>query len=92
MACNVHNGVALHDVPTQPLQTGILSVFKPIAFQTFQFNANAVIVTVVSAPVARHAGMPGTVIATDTLPKRAIASNEKMRRHGHPLNLPKGRV
>ena len=86
MACNMDDGVVLHDGCTQACQRFILTVFKEFAFNAFKLYSNRVIVAVVSAPVMGVARMPGTVVGADELPEITVAANIKMGRYFHALD------
>ncbi len=79
MARDVGNRKLAHDGRAKCAQCAVLRGLKWTTFQPFKLNANAVIVAVVAATVAGHAGMPGTVIAADKLPEFPVPPDEKMR-------------
>ena len=51
MACNVRNGVVLAKRQTKGCQAFVLSRFKAVALNAFQFNANRVVIAIVAASV-----------------------------------------
>ncbi len=81
MTCDMGNRVTLKDGATQATQLCVLGVLEGIAFESFEFNANGIIVAIISSAVTGNAGMPSTVIATDKLQEFTGAEDEKMRRY-----------
>lgn len=86
MARQMSNRVLALDVLAQKSQLPVLGVFKGIAFKTFKFNADRVVVAIASAPVFGLPGVPGAVIAAHKLPQRAITANVEVRRDFQSAN------
>ena len=83
---NMCDGAGLKKRRAQRCQGFVLGQFKALAFQTFQFNTDGIVIAVASAPIAGIAGMPGAVLTRHKLPQRARAADKKVRRHLHPPN------
>ncbi len=83
--CNVFvsryvcNGIDEPQVLTKSGQAPVLGIFKAVAFESFELNADRVVIAARSPSVLRLPCVPGAVIATDKLPKGAISANVKVR-------------
>lgn len=86
MPSDVPNGVALGQGVAKLGEAVVLCIFKKLAIQAFQLNANAVVIAVGTASVSRSACVPSALVATDKLPEFARSLNEKMRRHLQATN------
>ena len=69
MPCHMCDGVVLTEVVTQLGQTLVLGIFKGVALQPLQLDADRIVVAMAFASVLRDSSMPGTVVAADKLPK-----------------------
>lgn len=74
MPGNVRDGVVAAQVLAQLGQTPVLGIFKSVAFQAFEFDADRVVVAVGPSTVGRLTRMPGPIVAADELPQAAIAA------------------
>jgi hypothetical protein len=79
MPSDVRDGVVASQILAKSCQAPVLGVFKEIALEAFEFNADRIVVAIGSPTVLRWPCMPGALVATDELPKRAIAANVKVR-------------
>ena len=86
MSGDMGNRISLEDGCAQAGKRFILQCFKSTAFQSFEFNANRVVIALALTPVSGWAGMPGAVVATDELPKIAGTADEKVCRNSKPPN------
>lgn len=81
MPSDMRYGVAPKKFLQQLGEAGILSVFKRFAFQSFEFDADRIVVAIAATAIVRNACMPGTCIAVHELPYRAIALDIEMARN-----------
>ena len=77
---DVFNRVGVAQGGAQSAEGFVLTGFKRVAVQTFEFNANRKVVALVLAIEAGHPGMPCPVIAAHQLPQLALSADEKMGR------------
>ena len=87
MAGHVGQRVLLRHGGDQVGQGLVLHGGEGVALQALEFHANGVVVAVVPPPVARWAGVPSAVVATDKLPQAAVTADEKV---GRDLQAPDG--
>jgi hypothetical protein len=73
--------VPTDDTPQKTGQRLVLGVGKSVPLQALHFNADRVIIAVVSAAVGGSACMPCSVIATNELKKAAVATNKEVGRN-----------
>ena len=66
------------------LQGDVLRGLKTQSFQTFEFDADGVVIAAIAAAPLRHSRMPGTIVAADELPDLALASNKEVGRDFEP--------
>ena len=78
--------VALQDGGAEADQRLILLIFKHAVFDSFELNADRVVIAVALPPVARHSRVPGPVIGADKLEKLTRATDVEVRGHGHALD------
>ncbi len=81
MSGDMRHRVGLKKRCAQAGKCFVLRRFKSASFQSFELNANGVVIALVSSPVSGVAGMPGAVVTADKLPKCASAADEKVRRN-----------
>ena len=67
VACDEANAVALRQISAQFAQRVVLRLGKYLAFQSFQFNADRVVIAVVASAPVRAACMPRALVAIDEL-------------------------
>ena len=87
MAGHVGQRVLLRQGKDQVGQGLVLRRREGVAFQALKFYTDGVVVAVVPPPVARWAGVPGAVVATDKLPQATVTADEKV---GRDLQAPDG--
>lgn len=78
MAGHMLNGVLNGQGGTQAGQGFVLRRFECLTFQSFELDADRVIVALFPSAVARHASMPGAIVTADELQQLPSATNEKM--------------
>jgi hypothetical protein len=78
MTRNVCNGIALAQGGAKPAQAFVLQRLEGLTLQAFKLDADRIVIAIVSAAVGGSACMPRSVVATDKLPHRAVALNEKV--------------
>ena len=64
-------------------QTGqglVLGIFENLAFQSFKFNADRIVVAIALAFVLRGPCMPCAVVAADKLPETAVSADKEVGR------------
>jgi hypothetical protein len=86
------DGVVVLQVAAQLGQALVLGIFESVALQAFQLDAHRIVIAIAFASVFRGPGVPGAVVAADKLPKRAVASDQEVRRHLQAANALKVRV
>ena len=72
MAGDVRNRVVPVQVQAQPMQLLVLSILEDIALQSFELDADRVVIALGASPVLGLAGMPCPVVGTDKLPQAAV--------------------
>ena len=78
MAGHMLNRVVPKQVKTEPTELHILGVFEHITLQTFELDADRVVIALGAPSVFGLSGMPGTVIRADKLPKAAVTLDVEM--------------
>ena len=79
MSSHMRDGVVPFQVLAKSSQASVLRIFKEIAFEAFEFNANRVVIAVCASSVLGLPCVPGAVIAAHKLPQGAIAPDVKVR-------------
>ena len=89
MPCDIGYGITLGQGWHQDCERRVLGRLERVAFQSFELNADRVIIAVVSPAVVRLTCMPGPVIATDKLQNLATAPHIKVAGNLHAFYLAK---
>ena len=84
---NVGDRVASDQRLAQCGQGLVLCWLKPSALQAFEFNADGVVVAVVSPAVMGTTGMPRAVVTADELPEFTVPTDVEVRGHLQPSDL-----
>ncbi|MCY1377369.1 hypothetical protein D9M69_649380 [compost metagenome] len=87
MARHIGDRVTHAEAGAQAGQAVVLRAGEGIAFQSFQLDADGVVVAVAAAAPAGTAGVPGACVGIHKLHQLAIAADEKMRRDFHATDL-----
>ena len=78
MARKMLNRVVPMQVKTEPTELLILGILEHIPLQTFELDADRVVIALGAPSVFGLSGMPGTVIRADKLPQAAITLDVKV--------------
>ena len=74
------NGELLCKGQTYRRQLSVLRRLKNVALETFQFNADGIVVAVWTIAPYGRPSVPGAVVHADKLPQRAVTLDIEMRR------------
>src|SRR5262245_12276380 len=80
------DGVAPRQRAQQRNQLRILRGLEAIAFETFELDADRVVVAVAAVAPLRRAGVPGTSVTRNELQQLALAADHKVSRHLQAAN------
>ncbi len=84
MPCQIGDGVVLPQSPAKIHQALVLGLFKGVALQAFEFNADRIVIALGASTVVGLPRMPGAVVTAHELPKRAVPADVKVRRDLQP--------
>lgn len=79
--------VAVHQRAAQRAQSHVLRIFEKPPLKALQFDANRVVVALISTAVTRCSRMPGTLLAIDELLQFSGAPYKKVRRDAQAFQL-----
>src|SRR5690606_28144796 len=87
VARDVGNGKAPGNGVAQPRERGVLRGLEQATFQTFELDADGVVIAALASPPARGAGVPGARVHVGELHQRAVAPHEEMGRYPDAADL-----
>ncbi|MDB5742887.1 MAG: hypothetical protein JWR68_1202 [Polaromonas sp.] len=84
MPGNMRHRVGLQKRGAQARQGFVLRRLERVAFKALEFDADRVVIALTAFPVKRLARVPGAITASNKLPQRARARDEKVRGNLQP--------